>query len=374
MITENYPQNFHHTEMPIKINILFTILLTVLLSTAADCITYIGQNIDKDSKWLKSGSPYIITIDLSVNKGATLEIEAGTEIYFSMETRMTVSGNLIAIGSKSKRISFSGLNESEWGGFLFTRDCNDYDPATKEGVSFVYCNFRGTGESPSHLIKSKGCNINMSHCNITDCYTAIQTERQAEVLIRESVFRNCNRVINVKNTSLATVEGNRMYGCNSIMLGGTTTFRNNILKKFTGNGRHSGLIVWMSGGGIVDISDNQFIKFEDYAIKLQKATKRSSFLVHNNNFKNNGSNLKLSCKYFNKGKSVIEHNNFYNYRKYHVRLFSPCTEKAAETLKIGSNYWGRLSGAEVKSATLDRKQDDKISAEVEYGDVLNKAY
>ena len=228
---------------------------------SAQATTYVGQHIEKNTKWLKANSPYIITIDLAIHKDATLEIEPGTKIQFSKETRLIVSGNLVAKGTKGQKISFAGLHDGDWNGFFFTKECNDYNPETKEGVTFEYCTFKGTGEAPAHLIRSKGCNINMTNSTIENCYTAIQIERQAEIWITGSCFKNCNRVINVRNTSLATITKSKMIACNSIMLGGTTTFKDNVLKKFTGRGRHSGIIVWMLGGGIVDISGNQFIKF-----------------------------------------------------------------------------------------------------------------
>ncbi|MCH2022466.1 MAG: right-handed parallel beta-helix repeat-containing protein [Saprospiraceae bacterium] len=352
--------------------LFFCLLFFSLLVANVNATTFIGQHIDKDSKWTKSNSPYIITIDLTIVKGATLEIEPGTKVQFAKETRMIVSGNLVASGTKSQKISFSGLHDCNWNGFFFTKDCNDFNPTTKEGVTFNSCIFRGTNETPAYLIRSKGCNISITNCNIEACYTAIQIERQAEIWIDGSVFKHCNRVINVRNTSLATITNNKMIACNSIMLGGTTIFKDNILRKFTGKGRHSGIIVWMLGGGVVDISSNQFVKFEDYAIKLQKMSKRSSFLVHHNTFRNNNINLKLSCKYYNKGKSKIENNSFYNYKEYHVRLFAPCKDKVIEKLSIGPNFWGKLSTSEVKNATLDYHHDENISGEVEYSEVLKK--
>lgn len=334
--------------------------------------TYVGQSIDQNTTWTKSKSPYIITTDLIVEKGITLSLEQGTKVFFSKETQLIVSGNLVANGSKSQKISFEGLNNADWNGFLFTKSCNDYMPDKKEGVSFNYCSFKGTGNAPTHLIRSKGCNINMTNCSIESCYTAIQTERQAEVWIHKSCFKYCNRVLNIRNTSLATITQNKMTSCNSIMLGGTTIFKENVLKKFTGNGRHSGLVIWMLGGGIVDIKNNQFIKFEDYAIKLYKMSKRSSFLVANNDFKHNKTNLKLSCKYYNQGKSLVENNNFYNYKLYHVSLFEPCLDEGVEILKIGANHWGKLSQEEVLNAILDKNQDQNINGEIEFQKSIKK--
>ena len=334
--------------------------------------TYVGQSIDQHTTWTKSYSPYVITTDLLIEKGITLTIQPGTQVLFSKETQMTIAGNLIAIGNKSHKISFTGLNNSDWNGFLFTKNCNNYNPDNQEGICFNYCSFKGTGNAPTHLIRSKGCDIKITNCIIENCYTAIQTERQAELWVTKSCFKYCNRVLNIRNTSLATVTQNKMIRCNSIMLGGTTIFKDNILKKFTGNGRHAGLVVWMLGGGVIDISNNQFIKFEDYAIKLYKMSRRSSFLVSNNDFKNNQTNLKLSCKYFNQGTSLVEKNNFYNYKQYHISLFEPCSDEENEVLEIGVNYWGKMSKEDIKKAILDKDQDENISAQIQFKASLKK--
>jgi hypothetical protein len=355
-----------------KKSLFLLFLFWICTYSAAMATTYVGQSIDQHTTWTKSNSPYIITTDLLVEKNITLTIQPGTKVLFSNETQITIAGNLIAKGSKSQKITFTGLNESDWNGFFFTKSCNDYNPDNQEGVCFTYCSFKGTGNAPTLLIHSKGCNIKMTNCSIESCYTAIQTERQAELWITKSCFKDCNRVLNIRNTSLATVTQNKMTGCNSIMLGGTTIFKENILKNFTGNGRHSGLVVWMLGGGIIDISNNQFIKFEDYAIKLHKTSRRSSFLVSNNDFKNNQTNLKLSCKYYNQGTSVVENNNFYNYKLYHISLIEPYLDEDNVVVEIGSNYWGKLSKEEVKKAILDKAQDENINAKIQFKALLKK--
>lgn len=333
--------------------------------------TFISTHIEKDAQWTRANSPYIVTIDVIVRKNATLTIEEGTQVLFSREARLIIDGGLVAKGSKSKKITFAGLNEGNWNGFLFLNTCIPYNPEDGTGSMFEHCIFRGTGETPAHLIRSKGCDLKIANCVIESCYTAVQTERQADVLVEMNYFKNCNRPVNVRNTSKATVVNNKMIACNSIMLGGTTKFQGNLLKKFTGKGRHSGLIVWMIGGGIVDITDNDFIGFQGYAIKLQKMSRRSTFSLKGNDFKHNETNLNLSCEYFNHGKSVVEMNNFHNYKKYHVKLFSPCKDEK-EILNIGANYWGKMDAAEVQKATLDAKQNDKIGAEVKYETALPK--
>jgi hypothetical protein len=345
-------------------------LFVLAQSFSAFATTYINSPIEADTRWTKSNSPYILTTDIKIMEGATLEIEPGTKVYFAAETKMIVDGGLRAIGKKSKKIIFTGHNDASWNGFLLNRSCEHYNEENQSGTIFKYCSFKGVGEAPAQLIRTKGCNLRVEGCIIEDCYTAIQSERQARIEVENSKFKNCNRPINVRNTSMAKIISNKMEDCNSIMLGGTTEFKGNVLKKFSGKGRHSGVIVWMLGGGIIDMEGNRFLKFEDYALKLQKMSRRSTLNLKGNIFKDNTTNLKLSCKYYNRGNIAIENNNFFNCNEYHVRLFSPCSEEEEITVEIGANYWGKISEDELKNVTFDKQKDGKLTAKVNFEKVL----
>lgn len=336
--------------------------------------TFVAQNIDQNTRWTKAGSPYTVTVEIAVLKDAMLTIEPGVEVRFSPETRIVVEGGISAQGTKSKRISFEGLNGCAWNGFLFTFDCMQYDPESQAGCVFEYCTFKGTGDAPAHLIRTRGCNLRVANCTVEECYTAIQSERQAHIFVENNSFKNCNRPVNVRNTSEADILHNKMQLCNSVLLGGTTQFKYNKLKKFTGTGRHSGVIVWMLGGGVVEIAHNDFVKFEDAAVKLQKMSRRSTLNLHHNNFKDNEVNLKLSCKYYNHGKTSIEENNFYNYKSYHVRLFAPCHDEEFQTCTLGNNYWGKASEQSIKQATFDQEKDAELSGTVQYSRLSSKAF
>jgi hypothetical protein len=157
------------------------------------------------------------------------------------------------------------------------------------------------------------------------------------------------------------------------MLGGTTTFSNNKLSKFSGKGRHSGVVVWMLGGGIVNIYHNEFSNFEDNAIKLYKMTRRSSFFVKSNDFKNNTTNLSLSASYYNRGKSIVEQNNFHNCKKYHIAVSTNHSDKELEVLQVGTNYWGKISNEELRALTQDNSSDKEIMGTVEYSQKLKKS-
>lgn len=346
----------------------FLQLLSPLLAT-----TYVGQSIGVPTTWNKAGSPYIVTENLTIQEGITLIIEEGCLLHFSEKAQLLVAGNLVATGSPKQPIIFEGLEAALWRGVVFLKTATDYNPKTKKGVQLKHCVFRGSLATTYTLLNSKGCDLLMEHCQLEDCYTALQTERQAELWLQHSTFKNCNRALHVRNTSIGHIQYNKFLNCNSILLGGTTIFEYNSLKRFTSNSRHSGLIVWMLGGGKATIRHNQFQRFEDYALKVYKLTQRSSVVIEKNDFKNNPVNLKLCCQYYNVGTVSINNNNFHNFYRHQVQIYGRCEETPPVSIAIGRNYWGNLSLADLKSVTADQAFDATIEAVVKYSAPLEKA-
>ncbi|MGH1337442.1 MAG: right-handed parallel beta-helix repeat-containing protein [Aureispira sp.] len=348
--------------------VCFFQMLPTLLAT-----TYVDEAIVVPTTWTKEGSPYIVMESVTIKEGITLTIKEGCTISFAQKTKMIVAGNLIAEGSSKHPIQFLGMDDASWQGLLFLKTCNDYNPSTRTGVKFEYCTFRGSLNSVAALLRSKGCDLLLHHCEVDNCQTAIQTERQAELWLEHSTIKNCSRALGVLNTSLANVRYNKFLNCNSILLGGTTVFEYNILKRITSEGRHSGIVVWMLGGGKVTVRYNQFQKFEDYVLKVHKLTQRSSVLVEKNDFKNNPTNLKLSCEYYNIGNVSISYNNFHNYRRHHVQVYGRCEEMGSTILAIGRNYWGGIDLEELEAATADQSQSSELEANVKHNPPLLKA-
>jgi hypothetical protein len=286
---------------------------------------------------------------------------------------MVVEGNLEAIGSLNNPIQFVGRGAVPWKGLYFAKTCNDYNPTTKKGVKFEHCIFKGSNASENALLHARGCHLSLKYCEFESCNTAILIERQSRLWLEYSTIKNCDRAITIHNTSLAEVLHNKFLNCNSILLGGTTKFQYNTLTRFTGAGRHSGLVVWMLGGGKITISYNEFQRFEDCVLKIYKLTHRSSVLVEKNNFRNNLINLKLSCQYYGIGNVNISYNNFHNYRNYHVQIYGRCEDANPVVLPIGRNYWGNSTLDDLQKATADHSQDPQLSIMVQYSTPLDEA-
>ncbi|WP_396596437.1 right-handed parallel beta-helix repeat-containing protein [Dokdonia sp. R86516] len=126
---------------------LLSILL--LISFNSICQTTISGYISDNSNWLLKDSPYIITGNTLVADGVSLTIEPGVIIKFENGTTFQVDGELKAIGSPDKKITFTSNNTSpnngDWNHILFSDTSIDanYDSEGNylDGSIFKYCNF-----------------------------------------------------------------------------------------------------------------------------------------------------------------------------------------------------------------------------------------
>lgn len=356
----------------IKSPISYLLCLQLLCTDLpAYAITYIEHHITQNTTWGVQDNPVIINKSIAIEEGATLHLEAGVQVYFAHQTTLTVNGALVAVGNAHDPIVLTGWKNAAWEGIVLDKSGSDYNPETQKGTCLIHCILRGSGETPSILLRSLGCDVLIQSCLIENSFTGLQVERQTKLWLKESTIRTCHQAINICNTAIATIQNNHIAHCHSLLLGGTTVFEGNILKRFKYSGQHSGMIVWMIGGGEVVIRENLFSKFEHSAIKLYKTTRRSSIRIEENDFKHNGINLLVSCQYYNKGTVIIAQNNFYNYRKHQVAIYSPCYEATAPiVLSIGSNYWGHLSSRELHTATHDGLSDSTLPAVIHYAPIL----
>jgi parallel beta-helix repeat protein len=121
---------------------------------------------DISGTWNAVGSPYRIEGDITIPVGQTLTIEAGAEVSFQSWYSLTVHGTLIAEGTESAPIMFTGTTSPGWLGIRFV-GASDSSSLTHVIVE----NGRATGADP--LNKGGGIYIDnsspvISHSTIRD--------------------------------------------------------------------------------------------------------------------------------------------------------------------------------------------------------------
>jgi hypothetical protein len=111
-------------------SIVVAIVLTLLISAfpfmndidgAQPSDTIVGADIDVDTTWSPSGSPYVIDMDIRVLSGVTLTIRPGTTVNFSSTGSLTVEGALISGGEGGTVIftPYGPVNPGSYAGIRF---------------------------------------------------------------------------------------------------------------------------------------------------------------------------------------------------------------------------------------------------------------
>jgi subtilisin family serine protease len=110
-----------------------------------------GGILAASETWIKDNL-YLVTDNLLVMPGATLTVEAGTRIQVDDRTSITVRGELIARGSVSERIVFTG-NPDRWAGIHFASEAVpaafNPDESYASGSILEFCIIEGTEGVPN---------------------------------------------------------------------------------------------------------------------------------------------------------------------------------------------------------------------------------
>ncbi|MCB9420389.1 MAG: hypothetical protein H6667_11335 [Ardenticatenaceae bacterium] len=83
--------------------------------------TNVGGEITSDTTWTLTGSPYVLTSNLTVAAGVTLTIEPGVVVVGGSGTGLFVAGHLEAIGTEITPITFTSIAEKGPGEWLGLR-------------------------------------------------------------------------------------------------------------------------------------------------------------------------------------------------------------------------------------------------------------
>lgn len=158
------------------------------------------QNVRIHSDTLFTPSlPYVILGPLIIDSGATLQIEAGSRLYFHANASLQVRGSLRVSGNESNRVTFTGDRldlyykdlPGSWGGIAFS--------ASSQNNLLEYCSIKNAVNGISSLGPGGGSEkILMRQCIIDNCLATGLLSDNSSLRAENCLISNCGGNLRVK--------------------------------------------------------------------------------------------------------------------------------------------------------------------------------
>jgi hypothetical protein len=176
-------------------------------------IQVIGGTSTKSATWrLFPGLNYIVNTNTTVSAGGSLIIDAGVEVYFDSNRRLTFQGNLTAQGTAGQEILFASKTGSRWGYLYFqSAGSGTLDHCRIEDANNgIYCTSSGT--------------VALNHTRIKRGTYGVYTQNAADLQLSDCAVDSCTYGIQVNNASGVTLERCRFEGNSYGIYGNSGTF------------------------------------------------------------------------------------------------------------------------------------------------------
>ncbi len=291
--------------------------ITVNLSTDSSLVAnYISNNscvlrgvISENTTLIKDCSPYLVTSDVIVSSGISLNIEEGVELKFSSKTNLTVLGDLQVLGTESNPIIFSSIySDEDWGSIIL-----------KNGTAKSILNWTeiiGASNGPHPVYENAAISvfnsaIELDHITIVDVANNPILAYYSDVDMTNSLLNSkvTGDLINVKYGSASvincTFEGNKEIDTDAIdydeVIDGI--IKGNKITNFLGF-NSDGIDIGEESKNIL-IQDNFIHNCTDKGVS---AGQQSSLLVTNNTIANCDKGIAIK----DESSAIIDQTTFYN--------------------------------------------------------------
>ncbi|MCF8309650.1 MAG: right-handed parallel beta-helix repeat-containing protein, partial [Bacteroidales bacterium] len=264
------------------------VIILVLFAHLAEAQNYIGGEIYEDTTLKKEDQPYVVIESLYVAESVTLTVEAGVNVFFEPNLKLTVGGSLIAQGTETDSIYFGPLDENSqeiWKGITFLRPSK----TKTDSVSFEYSIITGSSARPAISIRKRD-NVIISNCKI---------------------YNNNTWSLKLKNCNSGVIENNTIteskYG---LYFSSTETTRSNLV---TGNKirvTDMGIFLHDQNASTTgnEMSHNS-IAGSNVGIKIDGGINSRNNKIVGNQIHDTQEGIKLSNHDNTVAKNVLHHNN-----------------------------------------------------------------
>ena len=161
-------------------------------------------------------SPFVVSKDVIVYPDATLTIETGVEIRFGGNFSLTVNGQLIAIGTQDKIITFTSNRDQPYAGDWNAIEFTGTQPSTLEYCSIKYA---------TNGITVKNSNLKIQNCEIgNNLQNGMTIENSIVEAQNNEISDNFESGIHVTGDNQVTIQNNTIRSNkDGILLTGNST-------------------------------------------------------------------------------------------------------------------------------------------------------
>lgn len=182
-----------------------------VLFAASGLSVDVSGSIVADTVWTHTGSPYVVTGDLTVEPGAKLTISSNVTVQISTNFRFVVRGGIEAHGDEDGPVLFCAPAETNQGGFV------ELDGAQLLGVTgrFERCWFRclgrtGSGKGAVHATNS--C-VEVTGCVFSNLVVESFRADASRIDVAGCIFTNTGGGVIVR-AAAGSIRGNRICQVN----------------------------------------------------------------------------------------------------------------------------------------------------------------
>jgi len=169
------------------------LIILVMLAGAAPAQTYVSGNIQTDTTWYATNSPYVIQDQVTVLNDVTLTIQAGVTVAFEADSNLSSAwgGHIVADGAPGNRILFTSDAATP-----APSDWHFVQPFGSDASSFTYCTFEYAADG----LRANGSSPTVDHCTFRHCAYGVHCYNGSPV-VTHSEITDCNIGIRIYGSS-----------------------------------------------------------------------------------------------------------------------------------------------------------------------------
>jgi Tol biopolymer transport system component len=302
--------------------------------------TVVSSDITSDTTWTKADGPYLVQNSITIASDARLMVEPGVEVLFSSAARLTVDGELAAVGTAADPILFTSSSatpaRNDWAGILVRNPLGG-----RLSLQYVTLEYAGTalalqccGGAAPRAIQDTVFRHNT---------VAVGGYSGSNLLIERSIFdSNAYAITQADKQIYQSHFVNNEYGLfqTERVSVFSSTFENNQTALYGGRGTV------------------QYSRIVHNAVGVQPSFE--GFTLLNNEIAANGIGLILATT---TTIPPVQHNNIHGNTTFNVQYSGPGDRQLA------SNYWGTTDQTTIDAGILDGR-DGSLAGLVHYEPVL----